>query len=253
MRTRKRLVISLLATSLGLLGLVGLALWYLVVYKPQCLAFGIWAAAVLTLAVIVPVLAFGLVSIILSIAIDRGFPSLGRLMSVTISALMPFAFLIGRVMRIEKTRVESSYIEVNNFLVRFKERVVRPDQLLVLLPHCLQRVDCPRKITADVRSCQRCGGCLIGDLLGLMDRYGVMLFVASGGSQARRAIQELRPRAVVAVACEGELTSGIQDVEGLPVVGITNEKPEGPCRNTRVNLHRLESAIEFFLWRKVDE
>lgn len=247
MKSRKRLIIGLLATSLAFLGALGFILWYLVIYRPNYLTFGIWAAAIVTLAVVLPVLTLGWAAIVLSIAIDKGFPSLKRLMKVTLNVLMPIALLIGRATGIEKSRVESSYIEVNNFLVRLKERAVQPDRLLVLLPHCLQRSDCPRKITVDVHSCQRCGKCLIGDLLGVVDRYGIKLFVASGGSQARRVISELSPLAVVAVACEGELTSGIQDVEGLPVVGITNEKPEGPCRNTVVDLGRLENAIQFFL------
>ena len=49
----------------------------------------------------------------------------------------------------------------------------------------------------------------------------------------------------MAVACERDLTSGIQDSYPIPVIGVLNERPFGPCRNTRVDLaavgerHRL--------------
>jgi hypothetical protein len=49
------------------------------------------------------------------------------------------------------------------------------------------------------------------------------------------------------VACERDLTSGIQDTHPLPVYGILNERPEGPCRNTLVDLTTLEKALRFFI------
>ena len=64
---------------------------------------------------------------------------------------------------------------------------------------------------------------------------------------ARRVIKTLRPQAVVAIACERDLTSGIQDVFPLPIIGIFNERPFGPCCNTRVDIARVEATIQSFL------
>ena len=60
-------------------------------------------------------------------------------------------------------------------------------------------------------------------------------------------VKELRPRAIIAVACERDLTSGIQDVFPLPVIGVLNERPYGPCFNTRVDIRKVEAAILDFL------
>jgi hypothetical protein len=132
-------------------------------------------------------------------------------------------------------------------MVRSLRFSLAPDQLLVLVPHCLQNTGCPHKITVEIDNCRRCGKCCMGNLLDLRDRCGVRMGVATGGTLARKLIKDYRPRAVVAVACERDLTSGIQDSNPLPVLGVTNERPFGPCHNTFIDTSRVEEALEFFL------
>jgi len=52
------------------------------------------------------------------------------------------------------------------------------------------------------------------------------------------------------VACERDLTSGIQDSTPLPVLGVTNERPFGPCNNTFIDMELVEKAIKFFIAEK---
>lgn len=96
-------------------------------------------------------------------------------------------------------------------------------------------------------NCRQCGGCSVGDMLGLAHKYGIHMAVATGGTLARQMVKQIRPKAIVAVACERDLTSGIQDVFPLPVVGVLNERPFGPCFNTRVDIKRVEAAVLDFL------
>ena len=56
-----------------------------------------------------------------------------------------------------------------------------------------------------------------------------------------------KPKAIIAVACERDLTSGIQDVFPLPGIGVLNERPFGPCFNTRVDISKVEDTIKYFL------
>ena len=82
----------------------------------------------------------------------------------------------------------------------------------------------------------------------LSARYGVPLFVAARGRYAREMISRKRPRAVVAVACERDLVSGVRDVAGrLPVLGTTLSLPDGPCKNTGADIEALEGQIRTFL------
>jgi hypothetical protein len=46
-----------------------------------------------------------------------------------------------------------------------------------------------------------------------------------------------------AVACERELLEGLREIGGVPVICITNRRPEGPCKNTEVDLEEFEAAV----------
>ena len=71
--------------------------------------------------------------------------------------------------------------------------------------------------------------------------------MATGGTLARRIVVERRPRLIIAVACERDLSSGIQDSYPLPVFGIINHRPHGPCYDTQVDLEKVEQALTTFL------
>src|SRR5438105_1142229 len=76
-------------------------------------------------------------------------------------------------------------------------------------------------------------------------RYEVPVFVATRGQLARRVIRERRPRAVVAVACERDMTTGLRDVAGkLPVLGLTMRLPNGPCRDAMLDLDLMERWVK---------
>ena len=133
---------------------------------------------------------------------------------------------------------------VGAFLIFMKSRIKVPaNKLLVLVPHCLQLATCPHKITRDPNNCKRCGGCNIGDLMKLSEELGFVFFVATGGTLARQVVIKNRPQAVLAIACERDLMSGIQDVYPLPAVGVLNIRPNGPCYNTRVDMEEVKKTL----------
>jgi hypothetical protein len=71
--------------------------------------------------------------------------------------------------------------------------------------------------------------------------------MATGGTLARKYVRDYRPKAIVAIACERDLTSGILDANPVPVLGVTNLRPNGPCFNTKFSVQRVEESIRFFL------
>jgi len=170
-----------------------------------------------------------------------------KLRGIVAKVLFPFMILMGRLVGVSKEKVQQSFIELNNHLVRSNNHRTRPNQLLILLPHCIQDFDCQIKITGNIKNCKGCGKCEIKDLIELSNQYEVKIAVATGGTLARRIIVENRPEAIVAVACELDLTSGIQDSYPIPVIGILNERPNGPCINTKVDIQKVRKAILDFL------
>ena len=78
------------------------------------------------------------------------------------------------------------------------------------------------------------------------ESHGLKIEVVNGGTLARRRVAEMRPDGIIAVACERDLTLGIQDVYPVPVFGVINDRPYGPCLNTCVDMSLVEEAVKFF-------
>lgn len=177
----------------------------------------------------------------------KTLPGARSVRHVTIRLFFPLMELLAKFVGIERGKVRRSFIKVNNELVLSCRRAVKPSELLLLLPHCVQRSLCPHRLVHNADLCRRCGQCPVGDLLHLRDRYGIRLAIATGGTIARRIVVQTRPRCIIAVACERDLTSGIQDSYPLPVFGVLNMRPNGPCLDTLVPLAALEDAVRLFL------
>src|SRR6266571_262391 len=121
--------------------------------------------------------------------------------------------------------VEHAAIDVYNALAERRQRRVGKGELLVLIPRCLSRE-------------------ALDGVLGIAGRYEVPVFVATRGQLARRVIRERRPRAIVAVACERDMMTGLRDVAGkLPVLGLTMRLPNGPCRDAMLDLETMERWV----------
>ena len=226
------------------------------------MVYVVWKVTVPGLSQIHPALpvAFGLFSVVIVLALMVGV--LGIVMALlgipvlkilyfwawkAINLLFPFAVVLGRLFNIPRVKIEQSFIEVSNALVMQHKVKVPGNRIMLLTPHCIQLDTCVHKITRNVENCHQCGRCSVGSMLALAHKYNCHFAVATGGTLARQMVKKARPKAIVAVACERDLTSGIQDVFPLPVLGVLNERPFGPCFNTRVDMQKLESTVLEFL------
>jgi hypothetical protein len=170
-----------------------------------------------------------------------------RITNTVVRILFPPVMMLARLIGIRRERLQRSFIAVNNALVEAGRDTIGRGKVLLLLPHCLQSTACRNRIAGGlIENCEGCGACVIAGLLSMAKEQGLALAVATGGTLARRVIGEVRPTAIIAVACETDLTSGIQDSYPLPVLGVLNERPNGPCRDTTVDLERVREAISFF-------
>ena len=244
---RKRLFIGLIAgTCLFVCSLLVL-LWVVPYVGLQNIhPSAPWALGVILGALFLLVL-WASLGLLLSVVLPWPVPLARRVRGVTVKLLVPMMSLLGRVLGFTKEDIHTSFIKVNNEMVLRELGRFPPERILLLVPHCLQNSRCEMRLTHDVDNCKRCGKCPITGLLELRDRYGVHLAVATGGTIARRIVVDKRPKMIIAVACYRDLSSGIQDAYPLPVFGVLNERPFGPCLDTTVALDRLESALTRFL------
>ncbi|MUM77406.1 DUF116 domain-containing protein [Pseudodesulfovibrio sp. F-1] len=246
-KARKRLFIGLISVTCFVFCLFLAALWvvpYLGLANIHPAASWVLGAVVLVLIGFVSVAYWGL---FLNIVTKRHLPGSKRFRGLTIKLFLPVMVLLGRVLGVDKEAIMLSFISVNNELVQAEAGRYRPEDVLLLMPHCLQSSKCDRRLTYDINNCKRCGLCPISGLLDLHDAYGVNLAIATGGTIARRIVVQMRPRLIIAVACYRDLSSGIQDAYPLPVFGVLNERPHGPCLDTLVDHGQLLAALERFL------
>lgn len=244
---QKRIFIALLLFTCLVLSGVVFVLWLV----PYIGLSRIHPAAPLILAICFGVLLslvfLGVFLLAFTIILGRDIVLSQKLRGIVIQVLFPFMVLVGKIVGISKRTVQQSFIAINNQLVVSNCHGANAERILLLLPHCTQDFDCDVKITGNVKNCRKCGKCEIKDLLELSEKCGVQIAVATGGTLARRIIVQNKSQAIVAVACELDLTTGIQDAYPLPVIGILNERPYGPCVNTRVDIEKVREAILHFL------
>jgi hypothetical protein len=246
-KPKKRLFIGLLVLTCLILFFLIFLLWYVPLVGLKNIHPSLPLIFSLALAILVFLMISGGMLLIFTILWRRDILFSHKLRGIVTKVLFPFMILMGKLVGVSKERVQQSFIELNNHLVRSNCSQTRPNRLLVLLPHCIQNFDCQIKITGNIKNCKGCGNCEIKDLIELSDQYQVKIAVATGGTLARRIIVENRPEAIVAVACELDLTGGIQDSYPIPVIGILNERPNGPCFNTKVDIQKVKDAILDFL------
>lgn len=235
--------LGLLAVAAVVAVFVGFFLWYIPTVGlrnihpalPYVLGFFLFGGCVLL---------FGGAAFVANIAIKGRVPFYSKwLRWLLVKIYLPFMVMAGGALKIPKIKIERAFIDINNQMIRLMGKKFRPEKLLILMPHCIQFDNCKIKVTRNVRNCAGCGKCEIGELLSLSDEFGVHLFISTGGTVARRKVVEERPDAVIAVACERDLTSGLQDSYPLPVMAIINKRPHGYCMETGVALEEVRQAI----------
>lgn len=169
------------------------------------------------------------------------------MMRTLLHELYPALIWLTGFFKTDKDALGIAYIQTNNHIIKSLISPVSAEKMLVLLPHCLQWNECPYKVTGSGERCIACGKCMIGELRSLAKTMGLPFVIATGGTLARKAIAENRPELILAVACERDLAAGIYDMRKLPVIGLLNERPEGPCKNTRVDMEAFKELLDRFV------
>ena len=139
--------------------------------------------------------------------------------------LYPAVETLGRLLGIQADRVGHSFLELANRLVPARRAATEPPLLMLLAPRCL-RADVMRQVR-EIAARAEATCCVVG-----------------GGEQARAVIAERNPAGILAIACERDLVAGVRDVAPRrPVVTVANRRPEGPCRNSIVDLAAVEHGL----------
>ena len=245
--TKKRIYVGLLGVSLLLTVLIVFLVYFLVSNR-QLIVNQVVLFALMAFVIGASVFfGIGIIALVIMIKRSKSIPALDHLIRIVNEFLFPLTLVIGRIFGIKKEKIMRSFIEVNNHIVGLKSYFAKANQIMILLPHCMQNSQCNHKITADINNCRSCGKCKIGDLIEFAKKNRAILKVATGGTMARKYIIEEKPQAIIAVACERDLTAGIQDSAMIPVMGVLNRFTKRPCEDTDVDLEKIEQAFQSML------
>jgi len=167
--------------------------------------------------------------LLITINTNMNFLFVRKKAGLHIEWIYPVVYKIAGMFGISKDRVGHSLLKVNNALIYATKRQFAASNLLVLLPRCLD-ADTRAKVTA------------------LTQKYGCNVFTATGGQSARNMVKKVQPDAIIGVACERDLVSGMNDSPHyMPVIAITNKRPHGPCKDTLIDVEEFERAVKFLL------
>lgn len=159
---------------------------------------------------------------------------------------LPLGLKIFSIPGISKDRLIHSFLKVNNALTFGLAKKIPKEKIFLLFPHCLQRDGCSSQVVKDVLNCKRCGKCDMAEIAKIKEETGCEAVVVTGGTLARRLVKEKAPSLIITSACERELAAGLLEVSHIPIIAISNKRPEGPCKNTRVDTEEIRKAIEAF-------
>ena len=145
------------------------------------------------------------------------------------TGLFPLIRIIGRILSIPSIKIEQSFLRMHNRIVRQYGESGSINNLLVLLPHCLER-GIREKLNQETES------------------YPCVVRVVGGGSQARAVVEDVNPQAILAVACEKDLVSGVVELCGeIPMIlAVPNIQSHGPCNSTEIHMQEFRTALEYF-------
>jgi hypothetical protein len=213
------LIIVLIVAGLGVF-------WYLISPRLEMMSRGLSAGVGLLFLVAGVFLLVWVVLLALTTLTERNFLPSGFLARLVIT-LIPMAMSVGSRLGLSRDRLANSFIRVHNSLLRTGIIEICRDRPIVLAPRCLRD---PIK----------------REILELSKRYHCQVFTVGGGSAARKIIGRNKPSAIIAIACERDLLSGIREVAPrIPTIGIPNRRPAGPCKDTEVDIEEVEEALRF--------
>ena len=127
---KKRLILGLALCFLVLLGALAGRLWYVSFYGLDKLSRYIFFCLVLTFFLFVLVALLGVAGVVLVILCHRPIPVFDAPINILITKLLPLSMYAGRLFRVAKQKLERSFIEINNTLVRARKLRFHPNGCL---------------------------------------------------------------------------------------------------------------------------
>ena len=243
--TKDKLLFLILSTaSLLLMMAITTILWWFISPRLHELSTFLANLILTLLRIFYIFIILGILNLFYNCYSSHVIPFFQRLIRFSVNFLFPVNVFLGKICFITKERIRESFIDVNNSFIKADTLRFKSKDILLLLPHCLQNYDCAYRVTNIIENCTDCGKCVIMKLKKISKSYNINIAIATGGTLARKIIIQTKPKLIIAVACQRDLVDGLLEVFPIPVYGILNDRPNGPCINTSVDEYKIEQFLK---------
>lgn len=145
--------------------------------------------------------------------------------------------VIAELLLSDEKLVNFTIVEAMNVLASQAYTDIPLKNKILLIPHCLRDAEnCIAPVDEEGYHCQKCGACVIADIVTSAEAVGIKWYMVGGGSQAMNIIKNARPHAVLGIACFDDSVKALDKLGefGIPSQAILLSK--AGCVNTEVDL-----------------
>jgi len=139
-----------------------------------------------------------------------------------------------------------SFCAWNNKHVSGALSTKKAGKVVVLLPHCIQLVECGAHVAENLQACFRCGKCVVDNAATAALKYNWDVRVSPRSRAAYIEARKSRPDLIIAIACPDRLVKGLIKLSEIPSYTIPLELPHGMCVNTTFDFQRLSHVMVAF-------
>lgn len=128
-----------------------------------------------------------------------------------------------KFLKLDPFMVDKIAIELRNHINKDNFAKVPTNERVVIVPQCLRNLKCPGRMSSeDGVHCRMCMKCVIGKFAKVGEKINTPLYIAPGGTFAKRILRQTAPKAVLGVACAKDLYEGtlMAKIADIPSQGI---------------------------------
>ena len=143
---------------------------------------------------------------------------------------------------VKPDNIDKLYIELKNTIHEDAFKKSSNDKRIVFLPQCLRDCNkCKAGLGKYGYNCAKCSSrCKARKIKEYAEKKGCKAFIVPGGSMVTKIIKDMKPEAVIGVACMKELVMAFDELS-IPSLGIQLLK-DG-CVNTDVDLDEIKKIL----------
>jgi len=138
--------------------------------------------------------------------------------------------------------VDQIGVEVRNKVNEKFFKKIKPQDKILVLPHCLRHADCEAKLESSGLVCKDCNRCVIGVLKSKAENKGFKVFIIPGSTFLKKILEKNNFKAVLGVACYQDLNLAMMKLSKFSCQGVPLLK-DG-CINTKVDPRAVLEKID---------